>query len=79
MRAIRSILNLFDHERGRKLPTKKLEFEDIWSIGIFTSDGHFCSEFQKDLRNSQIGCKWKIMQSAFDSGLEYLDFVQKMG
>ena len=79
MRKIRSILNHFDDQREIKIPSSKLRFEDIWSIGIFTSDGGFCSQLQKDLRSSQIGCKWRCMQIAFTCGLGYLVFVQTMG
>ena len=79
MRLIRSVLEKFDDQRGKgQLPSRKLEFNNIWSILLFTSDGDFCSQFQKDLRNSLSGCKWMIMDTLFGHGLEILQFVQKI-
>ena len=78
MLIIRSMLESFDHERGRNLPCTKLEFAHLWAIGLFTSDGDFCSQFQNDLRDSSSGCKWRQMEISFQNGLECLRFAQKM-
>ena len=38
-----------------------------------------CSRFQNDIRKRYCGCKWFHMQYYFESGLENLHHVQKMG
>ena len=79
MRTIRKYLKENDRERGKQLPVKKLDFKDLWAIGIFTNDTEFCSQFQKDLRDPKSGCKWRRMENCFNRALKCLKFVQKMG
>ena len=78
MTTIREILEYFDELRGRLLPPNKLQFDHIWSISIFTSDGDFCNTFEKHLRLNG-GCKWRFTTSLLENGLKSLKFVQKMG
>ena len=78
MKTIREVLEDFDQERGRLLPVDTLKLHYIWSILIFTSDGHFCNTYQKHLRMN-CGCKWVFMKLAFVRGLQILKFVQNMG
>ena len=61
LKIIRSILNKFDHEKGKQLPPSEFAFGNLWSIVLFTSDETLCNQFQKDSRNSQMGCKWAYM------------------
>ena len=78
---IRDILKSNADERGTKQlrAIKKLEFNDICSVGLFTADMSFCNEYQNDQRHHKSGCKWKFMHQAFDNALKNLHFVQKMG
>ena len=77
---IRLILQQNDHKRGTKqLPvTRRLEFDDICAIGLFTTDSCFCNQFQNDERNHKSGCKWRHMSGSFMNALLNLHFVQKM-
>ena len=79
MKFIRTVLQKSDHLRGKELPPRKLEFEHFWAIGLFTSDGDFCGQFQRDLRRADCGCKWRHMEKAFYTAIHSLSFVQKMG
>ena len=81
MAKIRLILQQNDQRRGTKelQVTKRLEFEDILSIGLFTTDSVFCSQFLNDQRSHRSGCKWARMECAFHNALFSLHFVQKMG
>ena len=58
---------------------QQMYFDDLWAVGLFTSSTPLCSQFQSDLRKSNSGCKWNQMVGAFYSGLQCLQFVQKMG
>ena len=79
MRLILKELKSYDHLRGSKLPSRELKFEDIWAIGLFTTDGDLCSEFQKNKRDKRSGCKWSQFEGCLHIGLQILRFIQKMG
>ena len=79
LQIIRSVLKNRKHEQGRNLPQLDFKFQDLWSIGIFTADDIFCSQFQKDTRMKTCGCKWTRFWAAFTHGLKYLAFVQNLG
>ena len=81
MTKIRTILQTNDHKRGTKdlQVTRRVEFDHICAVGLFTADGCFCSQFQKDLRDSQSGCKWSLMEGSFRTALKSLHFAQKIG
>ena len=57
---------------------KQLKLDQIWSIVIFTTDGDFCSQYQRDLRNQNYGCKWIQMQHCFTRALDVLSFAEHM-
>ena len=78
MRWTRSILKSYDHERGKKLPLNELNFEDIWSLELFTHDEDLCNAFQKDQRIRNSGCNWKLMSNGLFASLKSLQFVQTM-
>ena len=81
MQKIVLILQQNDDKRGTsEWPSPNpLVFDDILSIGLFTTDSAFCSQFQSDRRNHRCGCKWSHMESRFQSALFGLHFAQKMG
>ena len=78
---IRNILNKYDHKRGTRelFCAEKFEFESLSVIGLFTSENDFCNKYQTDGRNLHSGCKWRLTEDAFQTGLMSLKFVQKMG
>ena len=65
MRIIRTILSKnkmqFDYETGTKLPFAIFTIRNLCAIVLFTSDEILCNAFQKDMRSSRVGCKWRCM------------------
>ena len=57
----------------------KVSFEDIWAVGLFTSDGNLCNQFQRDKRSSHCGCKWRHFSERISRAIDWLENVQKMG
>ena len=81
MQNVRIILQQNEHKKGTKelMSPNPFEFTDLCSIGLFTTDSSFCSQYQNDRRDIKCGCKWTIMEKAFGNALGLLTFVQKMG